>query len=161
MDWWALATAVAICIATAGAEGALSGKELPRWLASLAHPRLYAPLWAWVAAALATYLIQGLVAYRLLAGPLATAGWLALAALIAVMAANVAYNVILDRTRDARWAFVGLLYFLPLLAVLQLCLFFADRPGFWAHLAYAAWVVLYDLPVMHGLWKLNPERRSS
>jgi hypothetical protein len=51
MDWWAAGLAGALCLAMALAEGVLSGSDLQRWLASLTHPRFYAPLWVWVSAA--------------------------------------------------------------------------------------------------------------
>jgi tryptophan-rich sensory protein len=159
MDWWALAAAAAICVGTAGAEGALTGKALPQWLASLRKPRLYAPMGLWIAAAVATYAIQGFIAYRLLSRPFDLASGIALAALLAVMAGNVAYNVVLARARRARVAYLGILAFLPLLAALQLALLFADRTGFWVGLVYVAWVVLYDLPIMRALWILNDDAR--
>jgi tryptophan-rich sensory protein len=67
MDWFALGIAVGLCMALAGTEGAMSGSDLPRWLASLNRPRFYAPLWVWVLAATMTYAIQGTIAYRLAA----------------------------------------------------------------------------------------------
>jgi hypothetical protein len=71
------------------------------------------------------------------------------------MSANVAYNVVLDRSRDVVWAYRGLLWFLPILAVLQLLLFLADPVSAWLNLAYIAWVVLYDVPIMRSLVRLN------
>jgi hypothetical protein len=40
MDWWAFGFATGLCPAFIAAEGTLSGKELPRWLASFKQPRL-------------------------------------------------------------------------------------------------------------------------
>jgi tryptophan-rich sensory protein len=155
MDWWALALAAGLCLVTAAAEGLLSGNELPRWLASLKRPRLYAPLPIWIVAAVATYVIQGVIAYRLLRAPIDAIGALSVALLIAVMIANVAYNVVLDRTRRVRVAYLGIVCFVPLLAALQTSLFFADRVSAALNLIYVLWVVGYDLPVMRALWRLN------
>jgi len=67
----------------------------------------------------------------------------------------VAYNVVLARTRSVRAAWRGMLWFLLPLAALQAALAVADGLSFWLHLAYVAWVVLYDLPVMHALCRRN------
>lgn len=155
MDWLALALAVGLCLAMGAAEGALTGKELPRWLASLKRPPLFAPLWAWALAALATYAIQGVIAYRLIAAPHSWIGAIALAALVAVMAANVGYNVVLARRRSPRFAYTGILWFLPPLALLQIALLAADPFGAALNAVYLAWVIGYDLPVMRALWQRN------
>lgn len=156
MDWWALGLSLGLCIAMAVAEGLLSGKDLHRWLGSLRLPRLYAPLWVWIVVALATYVLQGAIAYRLLAGGPGAAGSIALGFLVSVMAANVAYNVALDRRRRASVAYVGLLWFLPLLGSLQAALFFSDGIAAAINLIYVAWVLGYDLPIMRALARLNP-----
>ena len=155
MDWAAAGGALAMCLAVAAAEGALSGKTLPAWLASLKKPRLYAPMGVWIAVAALTYALQGFVAYRLFAAPATVLGMAALAALAIAMAGNVAYNVVLARRRRARLLFVGLLAFLPPLIALQVLLFAADPAAAWAHAVYALWVIGYDLPIMHATWKLN------
>jgi tryptophan-rich sensory protein len=71
------------------------------------------------------------------------------------MAANVAYNVVLNRTREPRWAYYGLLWFLPVLILLQLLLHLSDPGSAMLNLLYVIWVVGYDLPVMRAIWKLN------
>jgi tryptophan-rich sensory protein len=155
MDWWVAGLAGSLCLAMIVAEGVLSGTGLHRWLASLKQPRLYAPLWAWIIAAIITYAIQGAIAYRLLLLEPSYGSAGALILLIAVMAANIAYNVILDRTRRSRVAFTGILWFLPLLAVLQVALQLTDQVAAALHFVYVAWVIGYDLPIMRALWKLN------
>lgn len=156
MDWCAFSFALALCAIMAVLEGVLSGKNLTRWLASLKRPKLYAPLSIWIIAAIVAYAIQGLIAYRLFSRPaIVPLDALAIGLLIAVMLFNIAYNVILDRKRNPRFAYVGLLWFLPLLAVLQIVLHLTDPLGAILNLAYVAWVVGYDLPVMRALWKLN------
>jgi tryptophan-rich sensory protein len=155
MSWTATAFAVALCFVAAGLEGVLGGRDLPKWLQSLNRPRLYAPLFVWVLAAAVTYLLQGVIAYRLVAYASTALGIAALVVLVMVMAANIAYNVILDRTRDPRWAYRGLLWFLPLLILLQVILHMADPFSALLNLLYLAWVVGYDLPIMRALWKQN------
>jgi tryptophan-rich sensory protein len=146
MDWSAVIVAVGLCVAMAGAESVLTSRDLPTWLNSLKHPRLYAVL---------TYVLQGVIAYRLFAETRDALDIAALAALVVMMAANVAYNVVLDRTRNPVWAYRGVLWFLPLLALLQALLVLADPMSASLNLAYVAWVVGYDLPIMRSLWVLN------
>ena len=155
MDWIALASAVGLCGVMAGAEGVLSGRDLPAWLNSLKRPVLFAPLWVWAIAAVLTYVLQGVIAVRLLVSPRSQLDIAALAALICVMSANIAYNVVLDRTRDPAWTYRRLIWFLPALAVLQILLLLADSVSGWMHIAYVAWVVGYDLPVMRAVARLN------
>jgi hypothetical protein len=61
MDWWAAGLAGALCLTMALAERVLSGSDLQRWLATLTHPRSYAPLWVWLIAAVMTNVIQGVL----------------------------------------------------------------------------------------------------
>jgi tryptophan-rich sensory protein len=155
MNWVAVVAAGALCAAMAMAEGLLTSRGFPAWLGSLKRPRFYAPLWVWVAVALLTYALHGVIAYQLIEHGEPTLGRLSLLVLAVVMGANVAYNVVLDRTRNPTWAWYGLLWFLPLLAVLQLLLLLAEPVSALLNLAYVAWVVFYDLPVMRALARLN------
>ncbi len=136
------------------AEGLLSGNDLHRWLASLKRPKLHAPLWVWIVVALVTYILQGAIAYRLISTGPSLAGAVGIALLVATMA-GVAYTVSLDRGRNPRIAFTGLLWFLPILALLQIAPFFSDGVAAALNLIYVAWVLGYDLPVMRALTKLN------
>jgi len=158
IDWVALALAVGLCGVMAGAESMLSGRDLPAWLNSLERPRFFAPFSVWVLVAILTYALQGAIAYRLLQLPRSGLDIAALAALLAVMSANVAYNVVLDRTRDPLWAYRGLVLFLPVLAVLQVLLLLADPISGGLHLVYVAWVVGYDLPIMRAIARLNSRK---
>jgi tryptophan-rich sensory protein len=157
MNWTAIAAAVALCFVMATAEGLLTRRDFPVWLNSLKRPRFYAPFWVWVAVALMTYGLQGVIAYRLIVHGGPVLGGLSLIALAGVMAANVAYNVVLDRTRNPTWAYRGLLYFLPALGFLQMLLFVSEPASALLNLAYVAWVVLYDVPIMRDVAKLNPD----
>ena len=155
MSWSPLEVAVVLCTTMALAEALLSSRDLVAWLSSLKRPRLYAPLWVWMLVALLTYLLQGVIAFRLVAHAHEGYGMIALLALFGVMAANVAYNVVLDRTRNPAWAYRGLLWFLPLLIALQVLLFWSDTLSAWLNLAYVAWVLAYDLPIMRAVSALN------
>ena len=157
MDWRALALSAGLCIAMIVAEGALTGKDLHRWLVSLKRPRLFPPLWVWIMVAVLIYTIQGVIAYRLLLRPPSFVTGLALALLIAAMSANVAYNVVLDRTRRPRFAYVGVVWFLPLIFGLQIVLHLTDKVAAALGWIYFAWVVAYDVPIMRALWKLNAD----
>ncbi len=44
---------------------------------------------------------------------------------------------------------------MPVLAALQVALYFADQTAAALNLIYVAWVVGYDIPIMRALWKLN------
>jgi tryptophan-rich sensory protein len=155
IDIAALGGALGLCALMGLAEGILSGQDLQRWLADLKKPTLYAPMPLWIGVAIATYVIQGVIAYRLLSGSAGLADTMAFLALATVMGANVLYNVVLARRRDPRVAYIGIIYFLVPLAVLQVALFFADPLSAMLNLIYVAWVIGYDLPIMRSLWKLN------
>lgn len=154
-NWSAAAMAAIICLIAAFVESRLSGEDLAKWLQSLRRPRYFAPLFVWVLAAVLTYILQGIIAYRLIAHADAPYRIPALIVLVAIMAGNIAYNMVLDRTRDPRWAYWGLLWFLPLLLSLQIVLLFADPFSAWLNLLYLVWVAGYDLPVMRALAKRN------
>lgn len=165
MDWMAAIGAGILCAAMLTAEGLLSGRGFPQWLGSLRKPRLYAPMPVWIAVALLTYAIQAVIAYRLLRAPVGAGDLAALAALVAVMAANVAYNVIANRRRDPQFLYTGILWFLAPLAVLQLLLIAQDGMSAVLNAAYFVWVAAYDLPIMRTVSRLNipqpPTRASS
>ena len=96
-----------------------------------------------------------MIAYRLLRLPVSPLSSLGLVLLVAVMTANVGYNIILNRTRKPRFAYSGILLFLPLLGALQIVLYSTDHVSAALNLIYVVWVVGYDLPIMRMLWKLN------
>ena len=154
-DLAALGGALVLCALMGSAEAIFSGQELQRWLAGLKKPTLYAPMPLWIGVAIATYVIQAVIAYRLLSGSGGLADSIAFLALATVMGANVLYNVVLARRRNPREAYTGIIYFLVPLALLQVALFFADPLSAMLNLIYVAWVIGYDLPIMRSLWKLN------
>ena len=158
MNWATVAAVGVLCVAMVTAEGMLTSRDFTAWLNSLNRPRLYAPMPVWVAVAVTTYVLQGVIAYRLIEYADPILGSLSLLVLALLMFANVAYNVVLDRTRNPAWAYRGLHWFLPVLAMLQVFLFLADSVSALLNLAYVAWVIVYDVPIMRALARLNPSR---
>ena len=102
-----------------------------------------------------TYLLHGIIAYRLLQPPRNNLGMMALAVLAILMAANVVYNLVLARTRSPRLLYIGVIWFLPPLLVLQILLVCTDSVGAILNFLYVIWVIGYDLPTMRALWKMN------
>jgi tryptophan-rich sensory protein len=153
-NWTAAGGALALCATMVIAESLLSSGLQP-WLESLHKPRSYLPLWMWIVVAGLTYLLQGVIAYRLLSIPRNTLGMIALAVLAVLMAANVAYNLVLVRTRNPRLLYIGVIWFLPPLVVLQVLLVWVDWLAAILNLLYVIWVIGYDLPIMRALWKMN------
>jgi tryptophan-rich sensory protein len=136
------------------AESLLS-RGLQPWLESLRKPRFYLPLWIWIVVGGLTYLLQGIIVYRLLKLPRNALDMIALAVLAILMAANVAYNLVLARTRSPRLLYIGVIWFLPPLVALQVLLVWVDWLAAILNLIYVIWVIGYDLPIMRTLWKMN------
>ena len=153
-----LALSVGLCAAVAVLEGFLTGSGLKDWYPRLKKPRWQIPLWASVLVGLVVYAIDGFVAYRMLtAVPSAGDRWVALTALVVVMVLNALWNYAFFEFRSTLIGFLGLVAFLGPLAVLQVALFAYDAVAAWAHMAYSAYVIAYDLPLFYALWRLNPE----
>ena len=155
MNWVTAFAVAALCVVMATAEGMLTSRSFVAWLGSLKHPRWYAPMSVWVVAAFVIYAIQGVIAYRLIEWSDPVLGKISLLLLVIVMSANVAYNVVLDRTRNLASGYRGLLWFAFVLGLLQLSLFLSDPVSAALNLVYVAWVVLYDVPLMRALVRLN------
>jgi len=153
-NWAAAGGALALCATMVIAESFLSNGLQP-WLETLRKPRSYLPLWMWIVVAGLTYLLQGIIAYRLLQPPRNNLGMMALAVLAILMAANVVYNLVLARTRSPRLLYIGVIWFLPPLLLLQVLLVWVDWLAATLNLLYVIWVIGYDLPIMRTLWKMN------
>ena len=150
-----MAAAFLACAVFAALGSALAGPDPGASLAALRQPPFALPLAGWMGVGALYYLGMGTVLYRALAHPRPDRrGTTALA--LAVMLLNELWNVLLFGARHMPAALVGLAAFaLPLLA-LTLRLRRADGPSFRIAAVYLAWVVLYDLPWMYMLWRLNP-----
>jgi tryptophan-rich sensory protein len=68
---------------------------------------------------------------------------------------NALWNHLVFETRDLLVGLLGLIAFLAPLAILQVALVVHDRRAAAALAVYVAWVVLYDIPLFHALWRLN------
>jgi tryptophan-rich sensory protein len=71
------------------------------------------------------------------------------------MVFNALWNYAFFESRNVLVGFLGLLAFLAPLVILQVALFVYDSMAAWTHLAYTAWVVVYDLPLFYRIWQLN------
>ena len=157
LDWLGLAVAVGLCVAVAALEGAITPDAVRTWYPTLNKPRWNLPFAAFVAVAIAVYVIDGFVAYRLWAcATLPGSRTIGLTALVVVMVFNALWNCALFATRSTLVGWLGLLAFLAPLVVLQVALFVYDALAAWVHLVYFGWVVGYDLPLFYRIWRLNP-----
>lgn len=148
--------AVTLCVAVAVLEGWLSAEGLPTWYAGLAKPWWHVPMWGFVLVAVAVYLMDGWIAYRLCVVRL-TAGnrAIGLTALAVVMMFNAFWNYALLASEDLSVAVLGLFAFLAPLIILQVVLAVYDRRSAVVFGVYVAWVVLYDIPLYYAMWQMN------
>ncbi len=153
----ALLVAVALSLGMAIVGGLLTGNQLAQWFATLYKPRIQLPLWGFVCIGLYGYLVDSIIAYRLLtvvSGQ--TARIVALTALIIVMLYNELWNIVLFRWHNTYAAFLGILVFLIPLIFLQVTLVLVDAVSAWLVFVYVLWVFGYDIPWAYRLWRLNP-----
>ena len=140
----------------------LAGNAVRTWYPTLAKGRIEIPLTLFALVGLVCYVLEAIVGYRLLgrldATP--TAG-LVLFALVVVMLYNELWNGALFRLRSPFGALIALLGFLAPLAILLVGCALVDTPSFVLIGLYALWVVGYDLPWIHGLWRANAEPTAS
>ena len=155
--WAPLALSVGLCVVVALLEGFLTGSGLGDWYPSLRKPRWQIPLWASVVVGLLVYVIDGFVAYRLLtAVPSVGDRAVGLTALVVVMVLNALWNYAFFEYRSTLVGFLGVVGFLGPLLVLQTALFAYDPPAGWVHMAYALYVIAYDVPLFYKIRRLNP-----
>ncbi len=151
MNWL---IAAFICLAAIVAEGLLSG-DASKALRSIKQPSWALPLPAWIVIGLIYYAASFAALFRLLAGglerPFAAA---AFAALIAVLAANAAFNWIFFKRRDFRASFYYYFPYLALVATLIALLMQVDTLAAAMFLAYACYLP-YALAWSYRVWKLN------
>ncbi|GAC1390748.1 MAG: hypothetical protein NVSMB38_09350 [Ktedonobacteraceae bacterium] len=160
MSTWnipALLFAVALSLGMAIVGGLLTGNQLTQWFATLHKPRIQLPLWGFVCIGLYGYLVDSIIAYRLLTVvPGQTARIIALMALIIVMLYNELWNIVLFRWHNTYAGFLGVLIFLLPLTILQITLFLVDTVSAWLIFVYLLWAIGYDIPWSYRLWRLNP-----
>ena len=134
----------------------LAGNAVRTWYPTLAKGRIEIPIPLFALLGLVCYVFEAIVGYRLLerldTTPTAV---LVLVALVVVMLYNELWNAALFRLRSPFAALIALLGFLAPLAILLVGCALVDAPSFVLIGLYAAWVVGYDLPWIHGLWRAN------
>jgi translocator protein len=160
-SWMAVAFSVGLCVSVAALEGLLTraaGDGLKTWYPRLRKPWRQIPLWASVAVGVLVYVIDGFVAYRVLATiPSREGRVVALSALIVVMVLNAAWNYAFFAYRSTLIGLLGLVGFLGPLMVLQVALFAYDAVAAWVHMVYLLYVIAYDLPLFWAIRRLNPD----
>lgn len=158
LDVGRLGLVVGWTIAMAVLGTVLAGNAVRTWYPGLAKPRIEIPIGLFAGVGLVVYVLEAVVAYRLLErlddGPHVT---IALVSLVVVMLYNEAWNGVLFRLRSPFAALVALGGFMATLAILLVALALVDAPSLVLMAIYAAWVVVYDLPWIHGLWRANPD----
>ncbi len=131
------------------------GNEALSWFRGLRAPRFQLPMPGFVSVAAAYYVIMAVVLARGIdrrdAGTIAWA--------VAVLAGNEAWNGLLFGRRSPRAAFVGVLAFLVPLGALQRSVW-PDKHSRWILLPCTTYVIAYDVPWAHRLWRLNASRDS-
>ncbi|MEW6224658.1 MAG: TspO/MBR family protein [Chloroflexota bacterium] len=134
----------------------LAGNAVRTWYPTLAKGRIEIPIGLFAVVGLACYVFEAIVGYRLLerleSSP--TAG-LVLFALVVVMVYNELWNAALFRLRSPFAALIALLGFLAPLAILVVGCALVDTPSLVLVGVYAVWVIGYDVPWIHGLWRAN------
>jgi len=135
----------------------LAGNAMRTWYPTLVKGRIEIPIPVFAAVGLVFYVLEAIVAYRLLQrleGSSSVA--LALVALGVVMLYNELWNAALFRLRSPFAALIALVGFLAPLTILLVACALVDPPSAIIVAVYIAWVVGYDLPWIHGLWRANP-----
>jgi tryptophan-rich sensory protein len=146
-----LVQATALTGAAAIAGNAFVGKAAMEWYRSLAAPRWQLPLPAFIAVGAVYYGIIGHVLARSIDRRDArSTAWS-----LAVLVGNEAWNGTFFGRRSARAGFVGLCAFIVPVLALQRSVA-GDTRSRYALAPYTAHVLLYDLPWIYRLWRLNP-----
>jgi tryptophan-rich sensory protein len=132
----------------------VAGPAVKTWYPTLAKGRIEIPLTLFALVGLVFYVLEAIVAYRLLERLDDTTA-LVLVSLAVVMLYNELWNAALFRLRSPFAALVALIGFLAPLAILVVGCLLVDVPSFVLVAIYAAWVIGYDVPWIYGLWRAN------
>jgi tryptophan-rich sensory protein len=137
----------------------LAGDAVRTWYPGLRKGRIEIPIALFAVVGFVFYVVEAIVAYRLIerldATPTTT---LVLVSLVVVMLYNELWNAALFRLRSPFAGLIALLGFLAPLAILLVGCALVDGPSAVLIGVYVAWVVGYDLPWIHGLWRANAAR---
>ena len=151
-----VALVVAWTVAMAVLGTVLAGNAVKTWYPTLAKGRVEIPIALFALVGLVCYVLEAIVGYRLLdrldVTPTAS---LVLFALLVVMLYNELWNAALFRLRSPFAALIALLGFLAPIAILLVGCALVDTTSLVLISIYAVWVVAYDLPWIHGLWRAN------
>jgi tryptophan-rich sensory protein len=151
-----LALVVAWTVAMAILGTVLAGDAVRTWYPSLRKGRIEIPIALFALVGLVCYALEAIVGYRLLERlDAAPAAGVVLVALAVAMLYNELWNAALFRLRSPFAALIALLGFLAPLAILVVGCAIVDGPSAVLIGIYVAWVVGYDLPWIHGLWRAN------
>ena len=134
----------------------LAGDAVRTWYPTLQKGRIEIPIALFAVIGLVVYVVEAVVAYRLIerldATPTAT---LVLVALVVVMLYNELWNAALFRLRSPFAGLIALLGFLAPLAILLAGCVLVDGLSAVLIAVYVAWVIGFDLPWIYGLWRAN------
>ena len=134
----------------------LAGNAVRTWYPSLRKGRIEIPIALFAVVGLICYVLEVIVGYRLLGLVEGSSTvLLTLVALVVVMLYNELWNAALFRLRSPFAALIALLGFFAPLAILLVGCALVDPPSFALIGVYVVWVVAYDLPWIHGLWRAN------
>ena len=156
IDLGRLAIVVAWTIGMAILGTVLAGDAVRTWDPTLTKTRIEIPIKLFALVGLAFYVVDVIVGYRLLSLVDATpTAALVVVALAVVMLYNELWNAALFRLRSPFAGLIALLGFLAPLAILLVGCAMVDGVSFVLIAVYAVWVVAYDIPWIHGLWRAN------
>jgi translocator protein len=134
----------------------LAGDAVRTWYPTLTKGRIEIPVAVFAVVGLVFYVVDVVVAYRVLGmadtDPTAV---LVIVALAVVMLYNELWNAALFRLRSPFAALIALLSFVAPLAILLVGCWLVDTPSFVLIGIYVLWVVAYDVPWIYGLWRAN------
>ncbi len=135
------------------AGNAVIGRASMAWFRGLTAPRWQLPLPAFLVVGALYYGDIGYVLARSIDRRDArSTAWS-----LAVLLGNEAWNGAFFGRRSARAGFVALCVFIVPLVALQRSVA-GDPRSRWALAPYTAYVLVYDLPWIYRLWRLNPTR---
>jgi tryptophan-rich sensory protein len=118
--------------------------------------RIETPISLFAVVGLLVYVVEAIVAYRLLERlDTAPTTRLVLVALVVVMLYNELWNAALFRLRSPFAGLIALLGFLAPLAILLVGCALVDGPSAVLIGVYVTWVIGYDLPWIHRRWRAN------
>ena len=150
-----LSFAVAVCVAGIAAEAALAGKDAHAIMRSLKQPSWALPPWAWYFIGAAYYTACFASLYRLRDANSATGmRSLSLGLVIAVMAANAAWNFIFFRRRNLGLSFWFFFPYMVLVVGLEYTLSRIDLVSAMIFVIYLLYLP-YALAWSYRIWKLN------